>query len=122
MIAQYKNDFFSRQHFSLNIGSEVLRLQDFAQIILKFSWGGKPPQKPPLHIGPLRYFSGQWNFEGSSKFFFLSRPLYRTTLFHKTILPPMYITIDLYRSYIHGKWTECNITSIWATNVSSCIE
>ena len=29
---------FSSQHFSLNIGSEVLRLQDFAQIILKFSW------------------------------------------------------------------------------------
>ena len=64
MIAQYKNDFFPRQHFSLNIGSEVLRLQDFAQIILKFSWGGA--FRPPFHIVVDRYFSGQWNFEGAS--------------------------------------------------------
>ena len=66
MIAQYKNDFFPRQHFSLNIGSEVLRLQDFAQIILKFSWGGGICPPPPFHIVVDRYFSGQWNFEGAS--------------------------------------------------------
>ena len=56
---------FSRQHFSLIIGSEVLRLQDFAKIILKFSWGGKPP---------LSYRSTTWTdisrasgiFEGAS--------------------------------------------------------
>jgi hypothetical protein len=66
VIAQYKNDFFPRQHFSLNIGSEVLRLQDFAQIILKFSWGGAFAPAPPFHIVVDRYFSGQWNFEGAS--------------------------------------------------------
>jgi hypothetical protein len=49
VIAQYKNDF-SRQHFSLNIGSEVLRLQDFAQIILKIFWGGGKPAGPPFHM------------------------------------------------------------------------
>ena len=57
---------FSRQHFSPNIGSEVLRLQDFAQIILKFSWGWGVP---PFHIGlgPVEFWRGQ--------LFFLSRPL-----------------------------------------------
>jgi hypothetical protein len=47
VIAQYKNDF-SRQHFSLNIGSEVLRLQDFAQIILKIFWGRGQTGRAPL--------------------------------------------------------------------------
>jgi hypothetical protein len=59
----------ARIHFSLNIGSEVLRLQDFAQIILKFSWGGKSPT--PFHIGP---HSGPI-YLGPVIFFFLSRPL-----------------------------------------------
>ena len=39
-------------------------LMGFILLDLQFpvSWGGGA--NPPFHIGPLLYFSGQWNFEG----------------------------------------------------------